>query len=95
MGELYQELISGANKAVRTADHLVYVTYPLVNDVKLLVTITENLNKALLMAMEALLQYEYLQFYSTSLSRMGVWGTTRAENSSCRVYFQLHQLLPF
>ena len=60
MGELYLDLINQANKAVRIADHLIYVTYPLVNDIKLMVTIIENLNKSLLMAVEALLQYEYL-----------------------------------
>ena len=58
--ELFQELIIEANKAFKTADHLIYVTYPLVNDVKLIVTIVDNLNKALLYGVEALLQYEYL-----------------------------------
>ena len=58
--ELFQELIIEANKAFKTADHLIYVTYPLVNDIKLIVTIVDNLNKALLCGVEALLQYEYL-----------------------------------
>ncbi len=60
MAELFQELLFEANKAFKNADHLIYVTYPLVNDVKLIVTIVDNLNKALLSGMDALLQYEYL-----------------------------------
>lgn len=58
--ELFQELIKEADKAMKNADHLAYVTYPLVNDVKLIVTIVDNLNKALLLGVESLLQYEYL-----------------------------------
>lgn len=58
--ELFQELIGEANKAFRNADHLCFVTYPLVNDVKLIVTVVDNLNKALVLSVEALLQYEYL-----------------------------------
>jgi hypothetical protein len=58
--ELFQDLIIQADKAIKTADHLTYVTYPLVNDAKLMVTIMDNLNKANLLCIEALLQYEYL-----------------------------------
>lgn len=58
--ELFLELIMEADKTAKTADHLIYVTYPLVNDIKLLITIVNNLNKALLLSVEALLQYEYL-----------------------------------
>ena len=60
MVELFQTLLEEANKAMKTADHLVYVTFPLINDIKLIVTITENLNKALVLGMEAVLQHEYL-----------------------------------
>ncbi len=53
-----QSLVKEANKAFNTADHLTYVTYPLVNDVKLLLTVIDNLYLALNYGMEALLQYD-------------------------------------
>ena len=47
-----------ANKLLRTADHLVYVTYPLIKDNKLIITITENLAEGMKKAMDALLYYD-------------------------------------
>ena len=58
--EEFQGCLLEANKAMRTADHLVYVTYPFVNDVKLIMTIAENLHKALVNGLNAMLSYEYL-----------------------------------
>ena len=55
-----RSLLKEANRALDTADHLAYVTYPIVNELKLLVTITENLYLAMVYAMEAMLQYDYL-----------------------------------
>lgn len=49
-----------ANKLLKTADHLAYVTYPLVKDNKLIITILENLSLALINAMDALLYYDRL-----------------------------------
>ncbi len=49
-----------ANKLFRQADHLVYVTYPLLQETKLIITISENLSKSLILAMDALLCYERL-----------------------------------
>lgn len=60
MAELFQQLLEEANKAFKIADHLTYITYPLVNDIKLIVTIVDNLNKSLLCGLDALLNYEYL-----------------------------------
>lgn len=54
------KLVEKANKSLRLADHLTYVTYPLLKDVKLVVTITENLYNAHVYAMDAFLKYEML-----------------------------------
>ena len=62
-----QVLVKEANKAFNTADHLVYVTYPLVNDVKLLLTVIDNLYLALNYGMEALLQYDKMYKRITNL----------------------------
>jgi len=58
--EHFRQLVAEANKAFQTADHLAFVTYPFVNDVKILMIIAENLQKALLRGMEALLYYDAL-----------------------------------
>ncbi len=50
-----------ANNAFRTADHLAYVSYPLLKDNKLLLAITQNLYVAGLKGMDAVLNYE--RFY--------------------------------
>jgi len=54
------KLVREAKKLYETADHLTYVTFPVVNEVKLLVTIAENLNSALVMGMNAILLYDRL-----------------------------------
>ena len=58
--EKLKELVKKANQYLNTADHLTYVTYPLVKDIKLLFNIVENLNKALNYGMEAILRYDKL-----------------------------------
>lgn len=58
--ETFKRLVGEANKSLKTADHLTYVTFPLINDIKLMVTITENLNIALTKGMEAILHYDRL-----------------------------------
>lgn len=58
--ERFKELIQKANRALKTADHLTYMTFPLVNDTKLLITIVENLHSAVIDSMDALLYYDWL-----------------------------------
>lgn len=56
-----QEILNSlnqANKLLKTADHLVYVTYPLLKDNKLIITMAENLAGSMIKAMDALLYYE-------------------------------------
>ncbi len=49
-----------ATKAFKTADHLTYVTFPLLNDQKLFATIAEKLKEALDKGMKAVLEFDYL-----------------------------------
>lgn len=51
-------LVDRANKSLKTADHLTYVTYPLLKDTKLVVTVIENLYNAFVYSMDAFLTYE-------------------------------------
>ena len=88
MTELFQELLASANKAFKTADHLCYMTYPLVNDIKLIVTIVDNLDKALVLGMDALLQHEYLYKRLSFMPREFVisfgMGAAQSVASLCR-----------
>jgi hypothetical protein len=59
MEEIFQ-LIDKSNKYFKTADHLTYVTYPLIKDVKLLINIIENLYQAMVYGMNAILEYDKL-----------------------------------
>jgi hypothetical protein len=44
----------------KTADHLAYVTLPVVEDVKLMVTVLDNIHRSLVHGMNAVLEYERL-----------------------------------
>lgn len=55
-----KKLLQDANRYLNTADHLCYITYPLVNDTKLLIIIAENIFNALNKGISALLYYERL-----------------------------------
>ena len=58
--ETVLKLVARANKHLHTADHLTYVTYPLLKDVKLVFAVIENLHTAYVCAMDAFLTYERL-----------------------------------
>lgn len=58
MEEGHERIISEAVKSLKTADHLTYITYPVVKDNKLLIKIVENVYISLVMVMEGLLYYD-------------------------------------
>ncbi|QQG38870.1 MAG: hypothetical protein HYS32_00155 [Candidatus Woesearchaeota archaeon] len=58
--EEHARLIKEAQRFFTAADHMTYMTYPVVNDPKLLVTISQNLFNALMHSAEALLYFERL-----------------------------------
>ncbi len=58
--EKFQQAREKAVRNLRIADHMLYVTYPLVRDNKLLMSITENIFLALTNAMASVLYYERL-----------------------------------
>ena len=59
MQEIFQ-LVDKSNKCFKTADHLTYITYPLIKDIKLLINIVENLYRAMVYGMDAILEYDKL-----------------------------------
>lgn len=58
--EELKQLIAEANREFRKADHLAYVTYPMVRETKLLYVIAEVLYNSLAKGIEAMLAYERL-----------------------------------
>jgi len=77
-------MVDKANKSLNTADHLAYMTYPLLKDVKILVSITENLHNAYTFAMDAFLTYERMYKRISSLpegyeSRFDIFKTKIAK----------------
>ena len=58
--ELYQELREKARKNINIADHMIYMTYSVVKDPKLLLTIMDNIFLSLTYGMSSILHYERL-----------------------------------
>lgn len=56
--ENFAEHLATAKKSIKIADHLTYMTYPLVKDIKIIVSITEHIHNAAIQGMEAILQYD-------------------------------------
>lgn len=54
------ENIIAAEKRIRTADHMVYVTFPLIKDKRLLLKIIQEIKNAVMEGINSILQYEYL-----------------------------------
>jgi len=58
--EKFFENLEKSEKTIQTAGHLLYVTYPLVKDKRLLLKILTEIKKGIASCMNAVLQYEYL-----------------------------------
>ena len=58
--EKFRNLVLEANKALKLADHMLYVTYPLIKDNKLLVCILENIDKSIKKAIDAFIRYDLI-----------------------------------
>jgi len=56
--ERFQEARDAAKKRLLSADHMISLTYPLVKENRMLITITENIFLALTSTLAALLYYE-------------------------------------
>ena len=56
--ENFEQQLEEAKKAIRTADHLAYITYPLIMDNKLMLLIAENLYTAIIKTIDSFLNYD-------------------------------------
>jgi hypothetical protein len=55
----FEELAGLAKKEIELADHLLYVTYQMINEVKFLLAITNHVVNAASAALEAILEFEH------------------------------------
>ena len=58
--EKFLENLVLAEKTIRAADHMVYVTFPLIKDKRLLLKILQEIKNAIALCINSILQYEYL-----------------------------------
>lgn len=58
--EKFLENLILAEKTIRAADHMVYVTFPLIRDKRLLLKILQEIKNAIALCINSILQYEYL-----------------------------------
>ena len=60
MPEKYIESLNRALKALQIADHMTYITFPLIKEKRLLLKILDEIYSSLLNAINSILQFEYL-----------------------------------
>jgi len=60
VGKDFTELLNKAEQSIRTADHMVYITYPLIKENRLLKKVLEGLFDSSMCIVQAILSYEYL-----------------------------------
>lgn len=58
--EKFLEKIEEAEKTIQTADHMIYVTFPLIKDKRLLLKVIQEIKTAISNCISSILQYEYL-----------------------------------
>lgn len=57
--EIYITSLEKAKKALQMADHLTYITFPIVKENRLLLKILEEISQSLISVINSILQYEY------------------------------------
>jgi len=82
--EKFQENIDNAIKSLQIADHMAYITFPLVNEKRLLLKIFEEIYKSIINCINAILNYEYLYkritIYTDKNSNMQTFTEKVAKN---------------
>jgi len=58
--EKFQENLQKAIRSLQIADHMTYVTFPLVNEQRLLLKIFDEIYKSIINTINAILNYEYV-----------------------------------
>jgi hypothetical protein len=71
--------IEEAKRMIKTVDHMIYVTYPLLKENRLLIRILEQINNAVFNIINAIMQHEYaykrIKLYSDIKVNMEIFET--------------------
>lgn len=82
--EKFQENLKEAIKSLQIADHMTYVTFPLVNERRLLLKIFDEIYKSVISCINAILNYEYLykriKLYSDNYDNFQTFAEKCAKN---------------
>ncbi len=60
MQERFKQRLDNAVRSLQIADHMVYVTYPLLNEKRLILKIFNEIYQSIIGFIEAILEYDYL-----------------------------------
>jgi hypothetical protein len=58
--EKFLENIESAERSLKTVDHMVYITFPLIKDKRILLKVIQEIKTIITSCIKAILQYEYL-----------------------------------
>lgn len=58
--EKYQENLQNALKSIKIADHILYITYPIIKDKRLLLKSLDSIYDAIVDMINSFLQYDYI-----------------------------------
>ena len=110
MPEKFEELIENAKRHIRIADHIAYVTFPLVKEKRLLLKVLDDTYLVMINIINAILQYDYvykrISLYKSPLENFGTFkqrcarrfGITDEETNSIIEVFKIvnqHKNSPF
>ena len=56
----FLETLQEAEKSLKTSDHMIYVTFPLVKDKRILLKVIQEIKKIITNCIKVILQYEFL-----------------------------------
>jgi len=84
--EKFQENLNTAIRSMQIADHITYVTFPLVNEKRLLLKIFDEIYKSIINCINAILNYEYLykriRLYQNNEDNLSTFLNKLAKNYS-------------
>ena len=86
MPEKFQENLQEAIRSLQIADHMTYITFPLINEQRLLLKIFDEIHKSVINCINAILNYEYLykriQLYTDNKENIKIFADKCAKTYS-------------
>ena len=78
MAENFLSILDDAQKHLKTADHMIYITFPLIKDKRILIKVLEEIHHSLSNTVKAVLQYEYkmkrIKMYNDEKMNIEIFG---------------------